>query len=164
MGVAVDITERKRGAERLAENEGRLRAIIDTEPECVKVLDGSGRVLTMNPAGLAMIEADAPEQIVGQSVLSVVAPEYHQAFTDLSRRVFAGATGTLEFEIVGFKGTRRWLETHAVPLRSPRGEIHSVLGITRDITKRKHAEQALRESQERLVGRGLPRPVRVRAP
>ena len=150
MGVAVDITERKRGAERLAENEGRLRAIIDTEPECVKVLDGSGRVLTMNPAGLAMIEADAPEQIVGQNVLSVVAPEHHKAFTDLSRRVFAGATGTLEFEIVGFKGTRRWLETHAVPLRSPRGEIHSVLGITRDITKRKHAEQALRESQERL--------------
>ena len=150
MGVAVDITERKRAAERLAENEGRLRAIIDAEPECVKVLDGAGRVLTMNPAGLAMIEADTPEQIVGQNVLCVVAPEYHEAFTDLAQRTFAGDTGTLEFEIVGFKGTRRWLETHSLPLRSPRGDIHSVLGITRDVTKRKRAEQALRESQERL--------------
>jgi PAS domain S-box-containing protein len=150
MGVALDITDRKAAQERLAENETRLRAIIDTEPECVKVLDGSGRVLTMNPAGLAMVEADTPEQIVGQDVLRVVAPEYHNAFTDLSKRVFAGATGTLEFEIIGFKGTRRWLETHAVPLRGPQGEIHSVLGITRDITQRKYAEQALRESQERL--------------
>ena len=150
LGVAVDITERKRAQERLADNEGRLRAIIDAEPECVKVLDGSGHVLTMNPAGLAMIEADSPEQIVGRNVLCVVAPEYHQAFADLSRRVFAGETGTLEFEIIGFKGTRRWLETHTVPLRSPRGDIHSVLGITRDVTTRKHAEQALRESQERL--------------
>jgi PAS domain S-box-containing protein len=150
MGVALDVTERNCAAARLEENETRLRAIIDAEPECVKVLDGSGHVLTMNPAGLAMVEADAPEQIVGQDVLCVVAPEYHKAFTDLSRRVFAGATGKLEFEIIGFKGTRRWLETHAVPLRGPHGEIHSVLGITRDITKRKLAEQALRDSQERL--------------
>jgi len=150
LGVAVDVTERKRAQERLADNESRLRAIIDAEPECVKVLDGSGHVLTMNPAGLAMIEADSPDQIVGQNVLRVVAPEYHGAFADLSRRVFAGATGTLEFEVIGFKGTRRWLETHAVPLRSPQGGIHSLLGITRDVTTRKHAEQALRESQERL--------------
>ena len=150
MGVALDITDRKQAQERLAENETRLRAIIDAEPECVKVLDGTGRVLTMNPAGLAMVEADTPEQIVGQDVLCVVAPEFHKAFTDLSRRTFTGEPGTLEFEIIGFKGTRRWLETHAVPLRSPRGDIHSLLGITRDITKRKRAEQALRESQQRL--------------
>ena len=150
MGVAVDITDRKRAAERLAENEGWLRAIVDAEPECVKVLDGSGRVVSMNPAGLAMVEADTPEQIVGQKVLSFVVPEYHQAFTDLEKRVLAGESGTLEFEIVGFKGTRRWLETHAVPLRSPRGDVHSVLGITRDITTRKQAERALRESEERL--------------
>ena len=150
LGVAVDVTDRKRAQERLADNESRLQAIIDAEPECVKVLDASGHVLTMNPAGLGMIEADTPEQILGHNVLRVVAPEYHKAFTDLQRRVFDGETGTLEFEIVGFKGTRRWLETHAVPLRGPQGAIHSVLGITRDITKRKHAEQALRDSQERL--------------
>lgn len=150
LGVAVDITERKRSQERLAENESRLRAIIDAEPECVKVLDRDGRLASMNRAGLAMVEADTPEQVVGQTVLSLVAPEYRASFAELSRRVLAGDSGTLEFEIIGLKGTRRWLETHAVPLRNPQGEIHSLLGITRDITKRKRAEQALRESQERL--------------
>lgn len=150
MGVALDITERKREQERLAENESRLRAIIDAEPECVKVLDRDGRVASMNRAGLAMIEADAPEQVVGHAVLSLVAPEYRASFAELSRRVLAGDSGTLAFEIVGLKGTRRWLETHAVPLRNPQGQIYALLGITRDVTTRKHAEQALRESQERL--------------
>src|SRR5258705_77555 len=103
MGAAVDIQDRKQAEERLAENETRLRAIIDAEPECVKVLDSTGRVLTMNPAGLAMLEADAPEQIIGQSVLKFVTPDYHQAFADLARSVFAGDTGTLEFEIIGLK-------------------------------------------------------------
>jgi PAS domain S-box-containing protein len=143
MGVSLDITERHRAA-------ARLRAIIDAEPECVKLLDAEGRLLTMNPAGLAMIEADAPEQVVGESVLTVVAPEYRDAFAALTRRVFQGESGTLEFEIIGLKGTRRWLETHAVPLRDPQGGITALLGITRDVTKRKHAERALRDSEERL--------------
>ena len=150
MGVAVDITDRKRAAAQSAENETQLRAIIDAEPECVKLLDAKGRLLTMNPAGLSMIEADALEQVVGESVLAVVAPEHRDAFATLTRGVFQGESGTLEFEIIGFKGTHRWLETHAVPLRDPQGGITALLGITRDITKRKRAEQALRESQERL--------------
>jgi PAS domain S-box-containing protein len=150
MGVAIDITERQRAAAQLAENETHLRAIIDAEPECVKLLDSEGRLLTMNPAGLAMIEADAPEQVVGERVLSVVAPEQRDAFAALTRRVFQGESGTLEFEIIGLKGTRRWLETHAVPLRDPQGGITALLGITRDITMRKHAERALRDSEERL--------------
>ncbi len=150
MGVAVDITERKRAEARLAENETRLRAIIDAEPECVKLLDAEGRLLTINPAGLAMIEADAPEQVVGESVLAIVAPEQRDAFADLTRRVFQGEAGALEFEIIGLKGTRRWLESHAVPLREPDGQITALLGITRDITTRKRAERALLESEERL--------------
>jgi PAS domain S-box-containing protein len=150
MGVAVDITERKHAQAQLAENEVRLRAIIDAEPECVKLLDADGRLLTMNPAGLAMIEADALEQVAGESILAIAAPEDREAFTDLTRRVFRGESGTLEFDIVGLRGTRRRLDTHAVPLRDAEGQITALLGITRDITRRNAAERALRESEERL--------------
>lgn len=63
LGFGVDITER-RGAERaLRASEGRLRTIIETEPECVKVIGRDGRLLEMNPAGLAMLEAASLEDV-----------------------------------------------------------------------------------------------------
>lgn len=55
-----------------------------------------------------------------------------------------GETGTLEFEIIGLKGTRRWLETHAAPMRDTNGKVTNLLGITRDITARKQADAQLR--------------------
>ncbi|MEK7783792.1 MAG: PAS domain S-box protein, partial [Chloroflexota bacterium] len=136
--------------ERLAESEARLRTIIQSEPECVKVLASDGTLLDMNPAGLAMIEADSLEQVAGASVLDLVTPEYREQFRALNARVFAGEVGSLEFEITGLRGTRRWLETRAVPLRNAQGAIVSLLGLTRDITERKHAETALRESETRF--------------
>ncbi|HWP37707.1 MAG TPA: PAS domain-containing protein, partial [Gemmatimonadales bacterium] len=64
-GIARDVTERRQAESAIAASERRLRAVIQHEPECVKILDRSGRVLEMNPAGLAMIEADFAAQVVG---------------------------------------------------------------------------------------------------
>jgi PAS domain S-box-containing protein len=61
-----------------------------------------------------------------------------------------GETGRLEFEIIGLKGTRRWLETRAVPLRTTSNRIEALLGVTRDITERKQAEADLSQSNERF--------------
>ena len=55
----------------------------------------------------------------------------------------------MEFEMLGFKGGRRWLETHAVPIQY-RGETMQ-LAITRDITERKSAEDELRQAKEALM-------------
>ena len=65
--------------------------------------------------------------------------------------LFRGDPGMLEFEILGDKGTRRWLETHAVPLRNAKDEIIAELSITRDITKQKQVREALRKSEASLV-------------
>jgi PAS domain S-box-containing protein len=142
-----DITERKRAEEALTRSEGRLRQIIETEPECVKVLGANGSLLEMNPAGLAMIEADSLEQVRGRSVYRYIAPGHRDAFVALTEKVLRGGSGTLEFELIGLKGTRRWLDTHAVPLRDARGGTSGLLAITRDITERKRAEAALKESE-----------------
>jgi PAS domain S-box-containing protein len=104
----------------------------------------------MNPAGLAMIEADSIETIRGHPIIDIVAPEHRAAFTDLHRRVFAGQAVALEFEVIGLKGKRSWLSTHAVPLRDASGKIQAALGITRDISRRRIAERALVESEERF--------------
>src|SRR5919201_329172 len=137
VGFAFDVTDRH-------DSEARLRAIIESEPECVKLVDRQGHLLDMNPAGLAMIEATSIEQVRGLPIVDVLAAEHRAAYTDLHERVFAGQSGTLEFEIVGLQGKRRWLSTHAVPLRDAAGRIQAALGITRDITDARRAEEQLR--------------------
>ena len=53
------MTDRRRSEKELRESEARYRAIVETTPECVKLVGPDGTLLQMNPAGLAMIEAEA---------------------------------------------------------------------------------------------------------
>ena len=145
----MDITERREAQQALAERENYLLSIFETEPECIKLLGPKGELLDMNPAGLAMIEADNLEMLKGKSVLGIIAPEYRDAFMKLTQNVFKGEPCILEFEINGLKGTRRWLETHAVPLKDSGGKIISLLSVTRDISESKRAQDALKESETR---------------
>ena len=143
-------TDLIRAQERLATSEFELRTIVETEPECVKILAADGSLLKMNPAGLAMIEADSWEQVAGTKVPNIIAPAYRKAFISLIRDVCAGGSGQLEFEIIGLKGGHRWLDTHAVPIPNPGGEGMLLLGVTRDITQRKQLEAAQDESRREL--------------
>jgi two-component system, cell cycle sensor histidine kinase and response regulator CckA len=134
----------------LAKNEQMLQTIIATEPDCIKVIDEESRLIMMNRAGLDLLQVDSLEQVKGRFVCPLVAPEYRQAFMDLTKQVFQGESGSLVFQMTGMKGRQLWLETHAVPLRNEKNEITALLGVTRDITERKRAEEELRENQSRL--------------
>jgi len=139
-GTAYDITERKRLEQELARNAAHLQAIVETEPECVKIVSPEGALLEMNPAGLKMIEAESLVQAQSRPLLDFVDPKHRSAFRELLGRVVQGQAGKLEFEAVGLKAGRRWLETHAVPLRDPGTGRTNLLGVTRDITEHKQAE------------------------
>ncbi len=140
-----DIARRK-AEEALKESENFLQTIIDTEPDCVKLLSRDGKLMRMNPAGLEMVEADSFEQVKGRPVYPLIVAEYREAFQSLTEKTFEGKPGTAEFEMVGLKGGRSWLATHAVPVRNEKGEIIASLGITRNITERKRAEGLIRAS------------------
>ncbi|HSM82800.1 MAG TPA: EAL domain-containing protein [Nodosilinea sp.] len=148
-GLMVDISDRKQAEEALAASEQRLRTIIEAEPECVKVLAADGTILEMNPAGLALLGATDPSQVIGQPVNAFVLPEFHQAFEAVAQRVMAGATEHLVFGIKSLQGLHRWVDSHSVPLRDEHNEIVGILAITRDITESKQTEDALVESEAR---------------
>lgn len=154
--VLIDITEHKRSDATLRESESSLRAIFDTEPECVKLLGPNCALLEMNRAGLLMIEADSFEQVRGQSMLELVLPEYRPAFAALSDNALRGESGILEFEIHGLQGKHRWLQSHVAPYRDSAGNIVAVLGITLDITLRRQSLNLLAHERSILefIARG----------
>jgi diguanylate cyclase (GGDEF)-like protein/PAS domain S-box-containing protein len=137
--------EHKRAQEALRRSENQLRAIVDAEPECVKIVAADGTLLQMNAAGLAMIEAGRPEQVIGKSVFGLLMPEYREPFRDFIEKVLRGNKGKMEFEMIGLKGTHRWMETHSVAMPNDRGGPPVLLSITRDITELKHSERRLKQ-------------------
>ena len=132
----------------LRESETRLRTILDSQPECVKLVDSQGCILDINPAGLAMIEADNLQQVQRKSLAQLLSQKDQSAYKKLLSQVFAGESGRLQFEVTGLKGSHRWLDTHAVPLYDSLGNIVALLGLTRDITAQKRAED-----QQKLAAR-----------
>ena len=146
----IDVTTRERMEANLRKSEGHVRAILEAEPECVKTVDSGGNILEINGAGLAMLELDSLEGLSDRSCLQFVLPPHREAFTALHQSVMRGGSGTLEFEAVGLKGGRRWLETHAVPLHGQQGTVISLLGVTRDVSERKGQRDALEAANTRL--------------
>jgi two-component system cell cycle sensor histidine kinase/response regulator CckA len=141
-------TERRQLERALGESKRFLETIINTEPECVKLVAADGTLIMMNPAGLQMIQADSLEEVRGRSLYGIVLQEYRDAFKQLTEDVFQGRSGNLTFEVNGARGRRLWLETHAVPLRNENDDIIALLGITRDVTERKKAEETLKKERD----------------
>ena len=134
----------------LRKNQSHLDAIIQNEPECVKLVDPKGMLIKMNPAGLAMLEADSLEEAQEHGLVQFLYPEHRGGFLELHKKVMNGESGTYEFEIEGIKGGHRWLETNATPMRNEQGEVTMLLGITRDITDRRDAEVAMRTQSQAM--------------
>lgn len=143
LAMVTDITERKNTELALRDSKNRLRTLIDAEPECVKLVDADGVIRLINKAGQEMLEADDTDQVVGREILPFVAPEYREAYTELQRRVMSGHSGHLQFEIVGLRGARRWMDSHAVPLHHENDGKITLLSVTRDITAQKHSEERI---------------------
>ena len=132
------------------DSEERYRTILNSEPACVKITAEDGTLLSMNPAGLAMIEADSEDQVVGLCVFDLVLPDDRAAYIDRLERTFRGESGSLEFGIEGLKGGRLQMESFSAPLTGDDGRIVAQLAVAHDITARKLEQQELHSYREHL--------------
>ncbi len=132
---------RKDAEARILESEEHFRAIVETTPECVKVVASDGTLLHMNSAGLAIIGAETLDTVAGKNIYNLIAPEDRDRFRRFNENVCAGEKGSLEFDLVGLKGVRRHMESHAAPLRHIDGSIVQ-LAVTRDVSDRQRTQEA----------------------
>jgi PAS domain S-box-containing protein len=134
-------------------SESQLRAIINAEPACVKLVSHDGRLLDMNPAGLAMIGAADRAQVLGHSIIEMVHPDDRGRFLDAHRAAYGGVAVSCEYRIFSLSGGQRWVESRSVPFELSTDE-RAVLSVTGDVTERKGLEEQLRQSQKmEAVGR-----------
>lgn len=150
IGAHVDITERKRTEEALRESEARYRILFDNAPDAAAVVDADLRVLMVNERAAALFGFDAPEEMIGRSGFDFIAPEeLAHLRSDLARVLAGGGPSMAEWTVVSRTGERCTVEAMIAAVPDREGQPRTLLAVGRDITERKRAEAALRESEER---------------
>lgn len=137
-----DITEAKRAATALAEREELLRTVVTNTPIILYALDREGVFTLSEGKGLAAIHLK-PGEIVGRSAFNLYR-EYPELL-NTARQVLAGSEGSLTLDINGVTYDNR-----ATPLRNKQNQVVGLIGVATDITARKRAEEALRQTKEEL--------------
>ena len=135
----------------LRSSEQRLQTIIAAEPACVTLVSAQGTLLDMNRAGLQMIGAQNLEEVAGRPLVDLIHPDDRGPVIDLHRAACNGASGRLEFRLIGPNGRDRWVDSHLVPFEAvdDAGDAHAaVLSVTSDVTEHKRLEDELRQAQK----------------
>ncbi len=140
-----DITERKSAEERIRFQSGLLEAV----GEAVIALDVEGRVLYWNGAAEKMYGWSS-EEAMGRRLREMAVPEgLRSRAQEISSHVRGGKTWTGEFEVRRKDGIKFPVEGTNTPVFGEDGGLVGVIGVIRDITERKEAEERLREAEER---------------
>src|SRR5207249_6012661 len=144
MAIVRDITERKRAEEALL----RLSSAVRIATDSIVITDLEGRIVEVNDATLKMYGTADKEDLLGKSAFDLIVPEDRV-------KAFAGMEETLdkgfiqhEYQIIIKDGSTLPVELSATLMNDTRGNPVGFVGVSRDITQRKRAEEALRRSEE----------------
>jgi len=136
-------------SQELQKNLSLLQGITEGTTDAVFVKDLQGRYLMMNSAGARFLGRSV-EEVVGKDARQLFSPESGRQIMERDRSVLqSGETSTYEEVGVSDGVARTYLSTKG-PYRDATGRVVGLLGISRDISHRKHAEEAIHKSEQRL--------------
>ena len=143
-----DITERKRAEQTIIYEHKILRTLIDNIPDVIYIKDIDCRKVIANTADVRNIGFKEETEVLGKTDIELFpGPIGERGYTDDKKLINSGeAIIEREEDFLGKNGERCWLQTTKIPLRDKDGKITGLVGIGRDITKRKRAEEELIQS------------------
>ncbi len=144
----IDITERKRAEEALRESEEKYRSIVETATEGIAVADANARIVFANDRW-SEIHGYRLEEAGPVTLFDLVFPEDMAAMKDRWESRKRGVKESYEFRFRRKDGSPVWVLVGVAPRFDPEGKFLGTLVMAGDITERKQAEEALRDSEER---------------
>ena len=158
-GTHEDIDKRKKTERRLVDAEEQYRSLFETSTSSILIVNRESRITMVNAAGVNLLGAGKAEDLVGRAYLDLIYPEDRPLSVERLEKIFQAALGgppsghhgraavlPREHRMITLKGDTIYVESTGVAFHH-KGEVF-IQGLSRDITERKRAELALRQSEE----------------
>jgi PAS domain S-box-containing protein len=148
VGINRDVTARRRTEQTLEAERALLAALMDGLPDLIFFKDTRGRFTAINGAYARLLGLQSPSEAVGRTTGDFFGQEHLERSLAEEREIFAtGQPLVGREEPVDFPGVgRRWVLVSKVPLRGQDGAFTGLVGVSKDITDRKGAEEDLTRS------------------
>jgi len=143
------LAESKQAEGKIRESEERYRTLTEAAQDAIFIVDREDNIVFVNPFGAGLF-GNSPEDLIGKPRRKMFPSDVYTKQSQTIQHVFK--TGeSLHIESNAVFGKREiWLSTRLVPLKNDKGEINSILGISREITENKLAQIVLKKSEDRL--------------
>ena len=150
--IVHDVTGRKQAEDALRDSETRLRSLVRTIPDLIWLKDQNGVYLSCNPRFERFFGAKEKD-IIGKTDYDFIDKKMADSFRSHDQLAIEKGQASLNEEEIKFAddGHREIIETIKTPMYADDGKLTGVLGIGRDITRRKQAEEALKRSHRRFL-------------
>jgi two-component system cell cycle sensor histidine kinase/response regulator CckA len=146
--IGEDVTERKETEAALQASEEKYRLLVENAGEAITAVALDDRLIVLNNAAARLV-GETPDKLIGKRLYDLLPPEDAALHLASIRNVIETGQGhTVEVD-VPVRNSRVWLQTSTQPVRDEQGNITAVLSISTDISERRRAETALRESEAR---------------
>jgi PAS domain S-box-containing protein len=158
LGIARDVSARKKAEGALEESEKRYRTLAENASDVIWMMDMNLKMTYVSPS-VERNSGYTPEEFMAKGLQELMTPESLEIAMQMFREELEreseedrdpARSRILELEMIAKDGTSAWTEGSVTFIRDANGRVIGILGASRDISERKQAENELRESEEKL--------------
>jgi PAS domain S-box-containing protein len=147
LGNVRDITERKKAEAAVQESEEKYRTLVEGATDYIFMIGKDNQVLSLNKAG-AFLFRKQPEKIIGESIFELFPKEIATKYSESLKKVFKTSKSSSYESRMVVEGKESWQSVNLNPVHDHTGKVVSVMGVSRDITAHKQADEQIRASLE----------------